>query len=297
VENCGQELTFDQPPQRIVTLEQTLTEISLALGVEDRMVGTSYVTDPILPELKAAYDSVPVLAELYPTQEVVLETEPDFIYAYGPTSVSAENAGTPESYANLGIPVYVLPVSCLDDSLSVPTIAFDGFFDEIRTLASIYGVPEAGQELIAEQRERIDAALGKHQPPPDGTSFVWWFAGTDTPYFGTETSDAGNYASLLGMENAFADGGPGRWAGTSWEVIADRDPDVIVLADLTRGNDGDSAKSKIEYLKSNPATAQLTAVVEDQFIVVPGSARGYSIRTVESLERIVDGLREIYGER
>ena len=48
-------------------------------------------------------------------------------------------------------------------------------------------------------------------------------------------------------------------------------------------------------LKQNPATAQLSAVVNDRFIVVPGSARGYSVRTVDSLELIADGLHELYG--
>ncbi|MFV0428355.1 MAG: ABC transporter substrate-binding protein [Arachnia sp.] len=289
VTNCGTTLEIQAAPQRIVTLEQTMTELSLSLGVEDRMVGTSYLTDPVLPELQAAYDTVPVLAELYPSQEVVIEAAPDFIYAYSPTSVSAENAGTPESWAELGVPVYVSPISCLDPEESDGQITFEGWFDEVRTIAAIYGVPEAGEELIADQQARIDAALAKAEDG-EGRSFLWWFAGTDEPYFGTGTSDAENYANLLGLENAFSDGGPDRWSSTSWEIIAERDPDFIVLADLIRGNDGDSAQSKIDFLKSNPVTAELSAVKNDRFIVVPGVARGYSVRTVESLELIVDGM-------
>ena len=69
---------------------------------------------------------------------------------------------------------------------------------------------------------------------------------------------------------------------------------MIVPADLTCGNDGDSAQSKIDYLKSNPATASLSAVVNNRFIVVPASARGYSVRTIVSLELISEGLHDFY---
>ncbi|MBP1325323.1 hypothetical protein JOF28_000555 [Leucobacter exalbidus] len=38
----------------------------------------------------------------------------------------------------------------------------------------------------------------------------------------------------------------------------------------------------------------MEAVKNDRFIVVPGSARGYSVRTVESLEIIAEELRELH---
>ena len=45
------------------------------------------------------------------------------------------------------------------------------------------------------------------------------------------------------------------WPAGNWEQIAARDPDWIVVADLTRGGDGDSAQAKIDFLRSNPLTA------------------------------------------
>lgn len=38
----------------------------LSLGLEDRMVGTSYLTDPVLPDLAEPYESAPVAGEMYP---------------------------------------------------------------------------------------------------------------------------------------------------------------------------------------------------------------------------------------
>ena len=45
-----------------------------------------------------------------------------------------------------------------------------------------------------------------------------------------------------GARNAFADNRQ-LWPEISWEAILQRDPDVLVLADLTRGKDGDSVDS------------------------------------------------------
>ena len=45
-----------------------------------------------------------------------------------------------------------------------------------------------------------------------------------------------------------------------WDQISQRDPDVLVLADLSRGLDGDSAQDKIKTLRADPVTAQLAAV-------------------------------------
>src|SRR5690606_41354241 len=72
VQECDREVTVDAPPERAVTLNQPTTEIMLALGLEDRMVGTAYLDDAVLPEYSDAYEAVPVLADPYPSFEDLL---------------------------------------------------------------------------------------------------------------------------------------------------------------------------------------------------------------------------------
>ena len=50
IKNCGRTTTYDAPPQRAVTMNQAATEIMLALGLADQMVGTAYLDDAILPQ-------------------------------------------------------------------------------------------------------------------------------------------------------------------------------------------------------------------------------------------------------
>ncbi len=77
-ESCGQPITIDEAPNRAITLNQQATEVMLALGLEDHMVGTAYLEDEIPAQWQDAYDQVPVIAENYPAKEVVLIEEPDF---------------------------------------------------------------------------------------------------------------------------------------------------------------------------------------------------------------------------
>ena len=40
LDNCGTEVTFESAPERVVTIKSSTLELLLALGLEDRIVGT-----------------------------------------------------------------------------------------------------------------------------------------------------------------------------------------------------------------------------------------------------------------
>ena len=82
-------------------MNQPATEIMLALGLQDRMVGTAYLDDEVLPEY-AAYARVPVLAKEYPSKEKLLEAEPDFVYTSFNSAFSDEGAGDRAAWEKLG---------------------------------------------------------------------------------------------------------------------------------------------------------------------------------------------------
>jgi hypothetical protein len=84
ITNCGVQSWIQSPPKRAVTMNQGTTEIMLALGLADKMVGTAYLDDYIWSELEAEYKKVPVIAKEYPTIDELLSVDPDFVYAsYG----------------------------------------------------------------------------------------------------------------------------------------------------------------------------------------------------------------------
>jgi len=231
ITNCGARVTVAAPPKRAVAMEQNATEILLSLGLAGRMAGTSYQTDPVLPQLRAAYDSVPVLAKLYPSREKVLEAQPDFVYSTFTSAYAGDAAGPRKDLARLNVPAYLSRFACEDPAAGEETVTFDGILAEIREVATLFGVPGEGERLAADQQSRLAAAVQRAQGH-SGKSVLFHYSGTTTPYVAGPGGVPAAISDKLGLRNAYGDAQQ-RWPAGSWERIAARNPDVIVLADLT----------------------------------------------------------------
>lgn len=68
ITNCGRTATYDAPPQRIVSMNDHVTETLIQMGVGDRIVGMGYgEKDDPLPETAEQFRAIPSLAAEYPT--------------------------------------------------------------------------------------------------------------------------------------------------------------------------------------------------------------------------------------
>ncbi|MGU3499720.1 ABC transporter substrate-binding protein [Mycobacterium sp. C31M] len=293
LDNCGVQVTFEQAPQRAVSLYQASTEILLSLGLADRMVGTSTWFDPVLPELAADNERVPRLADNDPGLETVLDTEPDLITSASAHTFTPAVVGERARLAELGIATYQSPSVCVDADVDGETVTrtaplrMDTLFREITELAQIFDVQQRGEELVAELRQRL--ADARDVPQQDAT-VAFWFSGLRTPYMAGCCSAPGLYATEVGATNVFADARED-WPEVSWEVVADRDPDVLVLADLSRKRiDGDALDSKKAFLESDPLTRNMTAVQQQRYVVLTGSELDPGIRQVDAIEKIAAGF-------
>nr|WP_243858660.1 ABC transporter substrate-binding protein [Mycobacterium sp. DL440] len=294
IENCGVNVTFDGPPQRAVSLYQASTEIMLALGLADRMVGSSTWFDPVLPELAADNATVPRLADNDPGLETVLDAEPDLVTSASAHTFTPAVVAARSRFTQLGIPTYQSPSVCVGATVDGETVtrteplALDTLFREIGELAQIFDVQQRGQDLIARLTRRLDHTPSITEPD---TSVAFWFSGLRTPYLAGCCSAPGLYATELGVANVFADTRED-WPEVSWEVLADRDPDVLVLADLNRRRvDGDALDAKVKFLESNPVTRNMTAVRHKRYVVLSGSELDPGIREIDALEKLAAGFK------
>lgn len=294
IENCGREVVVEQRPERIVSLNQGSTEILLSLGLADRVVGAAGWTDPILPDLEEANASVERLADQAPSYEDVLATEPDLVTASFTGTLGPGGVTTPEQLAQLDVPAYLSAAECdkseagNTDGPREGTLELETILQEVTELAAITGVPEQGEELVGDLRARFDAAADLDA---SGVSALFWFANAESPYMAGCCGGPGIVTRALGLDNVFDDTND-EWPQIGWETVADRDPDVIVLGDLTRRSQtAESAEAKIRFLETNPVTREMTAVREGRYISLAGAELNPSIRIVDALEAVADGLR------
>ena len=78
--NCGVTTTLANAPERVVALHQGSIELMLAMGLEDKMVGTASMDDTIWPRYKEAYDKIKILTPSgLPNETTIMAVQPDFI--------------------------------------------------------------------------------------------------------------------------------------------------------------------------------------------------------------------------
>lgn len=278
VSNCGTPVTFDAAPRRVVTIKSTSTEMLLALGLGDRIVGTAFQDGPVPAEWADAATGVPSISDFMPSEEAVLDLEPDLVYSGWESAFSADAAGERSELASLGVNSYVQPAACR--SAQVPgKLTFDEIFREIDEVAAIFRVDDA--DLIAQQKQQLDAIV----PDDRGLTALWYSSGTDTPYVGAGIGAPELVLETAGLTNIARDIDM-TWTSMGWESIVEADPDVIVLIDA----DWNTAQSKIDLLESNPATARLSAVRDKRYLILPFASSEAGVRTVSAAASLVDQL-------
>jgi len=283
IDNCGTEVTFEKAPERVVTIKSTSTEMMLALGVGDRIVGAAFQDGPVPEEWADAARRIPSLAPKMPNEESVLGVTPDLVYAGWESAFTPDAAGARDELASLGVASYVQPAAC-QRAEQPAKLDFDEVFREIRESGDIFGVPQTASELVAAQEKQL-AGIEKAAGAPTA---LWWSSGTDTPYVGAGIGAPQLLLETAGLTNIAADVAS-TWAPLGWEAIIAADPDVIVLVD----SDWNTAEHKKEYLAGNPATAAMTAVKEQRYIVVPFAASEAGVRSVWAAASIAQQYAEL----
>ncbi|MEV0444377.1 ABC transporter substrate-binding protein [Streptomyces spectabilis] len=296
VTSCGKKLGFDGPPKRAVALDQSSTEVLLALGLQDRMAGTSNLKTKIAPEYRAAYDGVKVLSPKILTSEQLRAAAPDLAVGGFADYFTKDRVGTREELAELGLPSFVSAVDCpkrntVDGRARTP---FELLFKDYADLGKAFGVEKRAEKLVREQRATLAGAAKTKKRVKGEPSVVWLYSVYgDTPYVAGRSAMPSEMSRVVGARNAFDDVDED-WPQVSWEEVAKRKPDFIVLGDLSeRGKPGDSAEDKLRAVRANPVMAKLPAVRKKRFIEIPGTEMDPSVRTVSALPRLVTGMEDL----
>ncbi|MEL4505558.1 ABC transporter substrate-binding protein [Luteococcus sp. H138] len=300
ITNCGRQLRFDRAPQRTVALSQASAETLLSLGLEAQVAGTAGWTDDVLTPVAKVNKTVPRISRETPKMPAVLAKKPDLVTASFTEALTEERAGSPSQYAARKVPSYISPTGCAaggdpNDSSAKGArktkFQMKEVYQEINDLARIHGVPQRGADLVTDLDKRL-ASVVKASPSRKPT-VVFWFSGIEEPRVAGGTGTAQFVSDHLGLTNMYADRKE-QWAEVTWEDVARKNPDIIVIASLDRKDEpAEYAPGKISTLVKNPTTATMKAVKQEQYITVQGVELSPSLRTVDLAEKMSTGLFQL----
>ena len=307
VENCGVKETFTHAPQRVVTVGQHETELMLALGLEKRISATSVWFGPLPDALAERGKGLKKLADNAPSFEAVTAQNPDLVLAQYHWHIGPQGeTGTREQFASLGIPTWVSPADCIgksvtdssngDGARSTP-FSIAEIAREISELATIFDVQPQGEKLNEALKLRIQKAQARSQHARP-LKVVFWFSSSrlqGDPWVAGDYGAPGWISHTLGLKNIIDS--HDEWPAVTWEHIAQAQPDIIVIAEMSRRlYPADDVAVKKAFLNNDPVTRNLPAVKNGHIIVVPAMSLNPSLRNVDAVEAIGDKLATFQAE-
>ncbi|MDI9633022.1 MAG: cobalamin-binding protein [Methanolinea sp.] len=272
-DDTGTTVVIPSPPQRIVSLAPSNTEILYALGLGDRVVGvTDYCNFP--PEAKGkqkvgGYSTVSI--------EKVVALRPDLVVAaYG------NGKDVVESIRSLGIPVVSLHPLTLDDVLK-----------DIELIGLATGAKENARVVTGDLRRRIDAIEVRTRGAeyrPRVAHVIW----NNPIYVSGNGTLQDKLIRLAGGRNAFAhlEG----WKNVGIEDFISADPEVLVVNTGTGMGGGGDAIAR--YFREEPRFAGVSAIRNGRvFLVDSDIVDRAGPRVVEALELFASGISSVDEEQ
>ncbi len=203
------ELTLDVRPERIVSLSPTATEMLFAVGAGEQVIAVDNYSN--FPAEAAELEQVD---SFEPNVEAIAGLEPDLVIAtYDPGNLV-------EQLNALDIPVF----------FAGAVADLEGAYEQLEQIGALTGNLAAAQDLAAQMRTDIDAIVASVDPAAAELSYYYEL--DPTLYSVTSNTFVGGVMSLFGLTN-IADGVQegNDYPQLSAEVIVEKNPDIIMLAD------------------------------------------------------------------
>ena len=262
----GRELTLEAPPERIVSLAPSNTEIVCALDACDRLVGVTDFDDH--PAEVADIDKVVVSAVV--DVERVVAAEPDLVLAAG-------NEITPSAVLDqlddLGLPVMVLYPETLDD-----------VYADIDLVGRALDQVDEAEALVTQMKDEVDRVTTAVEGAEAPLTLYEVFHAEGTTYTAGEGSFLASILELAGAEPLTGDA----QGLLTPEALVAADPELILLGTASYDPSLADGEAALETVAGRPGWADLRAVRDG--MVVPYLD---DIVTTRPGPRIVEGLEAL----
>ncbi len=258
----GRSVTFDHPPQRIISLSPGHTETLYALGVGDRVVLTDTYSDyPAENKPKAKLNTFPK-----PNVEEIVSLKPDLIV------VLVEGNEFIQQMDARQIKVLKIFPKTFDDTLR-----------DIELMGKVTGTETRAKAITASMRERAASVVARTKNAPKPRVLYELDASDPTkPFVAGASGFFGDLVPLAGGKNVFDDLKQPSGQVSSEQIIA-RDPEIILLADA---NSPYNAQTPA-MVRARQGWATITAVREGKIYPVDADA------LTRPGPRLVDGLEQL----
>ncbi len=248
-----------QPPQRIVSLAPSTTEIAFALGLGGRVAAVDNHSD-----YPAEAKALPHF-QTYPLNfEQVVSFKPDLVLAGSITSQEEI-----KKMEDLKLTVLVVGVSSAN---------FDTVFSDIALVGKATGTSAQASQVTDAMKQKLNAVKSKVANAKSRPRVYWELDATDPgkPFTPGPGSFIDDLITLAGGTNVAANA-KSTWAQVNTEEILAANPEVIIMSDVAYGISIESLKMRSGWTAIQAVKDNRVFPIDDNVVSRPGP-------------RIVDGL-------
>lgn len=245
-DRLGRTVTLSAPPQRVVSLAPSNTELVFAVGAGERVVGVTTFCN--YPAAAQALPKIGGFAARTISIETIVALKPDLVLAGDRTQQMVI-----EALERAGVTV-----------ASVQPRGWAEIQETTRLLGRIFGSTETSERLLAESNARLRAVAAKIATVPrERRVRVYWEVFDEPLMSAGPRSLVGEAVELAGGVNVFGDVKE-EYPQVSVEAVIARDPQVIIGPLSMR-----QRSMSLAALRARPGWAAITAVREERVVILP----------------------------
>jgi iron complex transport system substrate-binding protein len=224
VSSCGQQVTIEHPPKRVLTVEADTSTALAAIGAADRIVARAGEAGSPLGRYANELSRIPQIGTNDPdppAREVVIGQGVDLVVAGHITPQWKQDLEA------MGIKVLVPDWFCGAIQASVGPPDFTGIYRTLETYGQVFGTEDIARRTVADLRNRVATVEQRFRSTAPRTAADVYVA-TNQLYIYGRLSLNNAVLTTLGLTNVFADIKQ-RTAEASTETLLARNPAVILL--------------------------------------------------------------------
>lgn len=263
-------ITITKTPKRLALFTPYMTEIAMALGLEDKIVFGSKESD-VLSQFKRAYNKIPnkqIGHGIRLTKEEFLLLRPDFFSS----NFNPEATGTTKELKQKGIAPFI------PNTISKQNATLKDVYADILLLGKIFNVEKKANEIVEKMKLKLLQKQKDFKNKPDAQKpkvMVMAKLNNGTTIFSSLTTDLINKAN---GKNVFEEVS-NRYKLVPHKEVLEKNPDVIFIIDVQ--SKGVSVEAKKEYLKRHPILKNVSAVKNNKVYGINMSDVSPSTRNVD----------------
>lgn len=273
--------TFTEAPKKVITNNQSSTELLLTLGLKDSIIGTGDLDTPIPEDLKADYEAIPAIANKGDVaKEVVVGSGADLVIGRA-ASFKDDRYGTISSLNEVGINTYVQLASKMNTDITLDTIIQD-----VRNVGVIFDVQDKANKLADSLQTTLDYIESKVPTNSERKKvmLIVNYSGESFTAYGANASLQKEMLNILNADNVIEKGG-----AVSLENIISTNPDHIVY--VTANKNAAVDVDAVDRILAEPTLQTVEAIKNKNIITVDYTElMGYGYRTFDCLEKLAEAF-------